>query len=370
MPIRVDCWSMTEPKVPMTLGERTLDVDALKGDATVVEVVACGVCHTDLGFLYDGVRTRHPLPLTLGHEIVGRVVASGPEGLHAPGTAVIVPAVMPCGKCAACEAGRGAICPKQLFPGNDDHGGFASHVVVPGAGLCAIDEGRLTASGVDLSALAVVADAVTTPYQAIKNANLKAGDVAIFVGVGGVGAFGVQLAAALGAHVVAIDIDANRLEAIAPHGPTLCLDAAEGGRALRKTIAGWAKSNGHPRTGWKIFETSGNPAGQTLAFDLLTYDAHLAVVGYTREKITVRLSNLMAFDATARGTWGCLPSLYPEVVDLILDRKIALEPFITRRPMCEINSVFEALKAHTLKRRPVLIPDFGPASAPAPAERS
>ena len=108
--------------------------------------------------------------------------------------------------------------------------------------------------------------------------------------------------------------------------------------------------------GWKIFETSGHAGGQSRAFSLLGYDAHLAVVGYTREKISLRLSNLMAFDATARGTWGCLPEHYPAVVEQILDGRIHLDSFIEQRPMEQINEVFESLHRHEVKRRPILIP--------------
>ena len=48
-------------------------------DEVVIEVAGCGVCHTDLGFAFDGIPTRHPLPLVLGHEIAGRVVAAGQQ---------------------------------------------------------------------------------------------------------------------------------------------------------------------------------------------------------------------------------------------------------------------------------------------------
>jgi len=73
-------------------------------------VAGCGVCHTDLGFYYDGVRTRHPMPLTLGHEISGRVIATGAGAEAWQGKAVIIPAVMPCGKCDVCKRGMGNIC--------------------------------------------------------------------------------------------------------------------------------------------------------------------------------------------------------------------------------------------------------------------
>jgi 6-hydroxycyclohex-1-ene-1-carbonyl-CoA dehydrogenase len=62
----------------------------------VVEVAGCGVCHTDLGYYYDGVRFNHPVPLTLGHEISGRVVAAGSGAEEWQGKAVLIPAVRPC----------------------------------------------------------------------------------------------------------------------------------------------------------------------------------------------------------------------------------------------------------------------------------
>ena len=353
---RVDAWNLIEQGKPMVRATRSIDAGALLGDQALVEVAGCGVCHTDLGFSYDGVRTRHALPLTLGHEISGRVVDAGPDAKGLVGRAVVVPAVLPCGTCDACAAGRGAICKAQVFPGNDDHGGFASHVVVPGRGLCPVDEARLVAAGVALSTMSVIADAVSTPYQALVNANLVAGDLAVFIGVGGVGSFGVQLAAAMGAVVVAIDVDRDRLERA--RGASSRLDAKAEPRAIKEQIRSFAKQEGLSSTGWKIFETSGHPAGQELAFSLLGPDGHLGVVGFTRDKVTIRLSNLMAFDATARGTWGCLPEHYPAIVDRVLAGDVELGPFVEEHPMSRINEIFEALHRREMKLRPVLVPDF------------
>ena len=356
MTIKLERWQMVSPGEAMESVSFEFDPDSLSPDQILVAVAGCGVCHTDLGFLYDGVRPRHDLPLTLGHEISGRVVAAGAAAQDLLNRPVVVPAVLPCGACDACKRGRGAVCPKQFFPGNDDHGGFASHVVVPSLGVCVVDEEQLAASGVDLASLAVIADAVTTPYQAILNADVRAGDVAIFIGAGGVGTFGVQLAHEAGARVVAIDVDATRLEQLAGFGVDLAIASTGDIRAIKKQVRGWVKEQGLPQAGWKIFETSGHPAGQELAYALLTYDAHLGVVGYTREKVNLRLSNLMAFDATARGTWGCLPEHYPAVVDLVLRGRVSLAPFIESRSMDRLNETFEALREHTLKKRPVMIP--------------
>src|SRR5512139_1799830 len=149
----------------------------------LVQVAGCGVCHTDLGFLYDGVRTNHPLPLALGHEISGRVVEAGAGAEAWLGRAVIVPAVMPCGECDACRRGKSTICPSQKMPGNDIRGGFATHVQVPARGLCAVDEARLAKMGLTLADVSVVADAVTTPYQAVTQAGVGPRQLVVVNGV-------------------------------------------------------------------------------------------------------------------------------------------------------------------------------------------
>lgn len=327
------------------------------GEVTVA-VEGCGVCHTDLGYFYDGVRTAHELPLTLGHEISGRVVATG-EGAEAwQDGAVIVPAVIPCGECDLCDRGRQTICRKQKMPGNDIHGGFASHVVVPANGLCEVDEQRLSDAGLALAEVSVLADAVTTPYQAAVQADVKPGDLAIVVGVGGVGGYAVQIAHALGASVVAIDIDTTRLDQLKAYGAALTIDARElQGRELKKAVQGYARENNLSMTEWKIFECSGTTTGQLTAYGLLTFGATLAVVGFTMDKVELRLSNLMAFHARALGNWGCPPEYYPRALELVMDGKISMKPFVETHPLGEINSVFEAAHSHKLTRRAIMIPE-------------
>jgi 6-hydroxycyclohex-1-ene-1-carbonyl-CoA dehydrogenase len=347
------------PGEPMVLEQR----DEQPGPGEVLlEIAGCGVCHTDLGYYYDGVPTRHAFPLTLGHEISGKVVETGAGADDWLGRDVVVPAVIPCGECDACRAGRGPVCPTQIFPGNDVHGGFASHVRVPAKGLCPVpdlDDRKVNRPGLDLAALSVIADAVSTPYQAILRSGLGAGDLAVFVGAGGIGGFGIQLAAAMEAVVVAIDVDDTRLEMMRDHGAALTLNAGTlDFKALRKSIKGLAKERGIPTWRHKIFETSGTPAGQATAFGLVGHGGYLSVVGFTPKKLELRLSNLMAFDATAEGNWGCLPEHYPAVVDLVLSGRVALAPFIENRPMSSINQTFTDIHEHRVSNRVVLLPDF------------
>ena len=347
-------WMMKAPNQPMI--RETFDATPADGEV-VVAVAGCGVCHTDLGYFYDGVRTNHPLALTLGHEISGRVVAAGVGAQSWLSRAVIIPAVLPCGECDACKRGRPNICRKQKMPGNDIHGGFASHIVVPARGLCPVDETRLAARGLSLADVSVVADAVTTPYQAVVRAGVTPGSVAIVVGAGGVGGYSAQIARAFGATVIAIDVDPAKLAAIGEHGASLTLNARELDlKGLKAKIGEFCKANALPTSEWTIFECSGTAAGQTTAFGLLTYGATLCVVGFTMDRVELRLSNLMAFDARALGNWGCPPELYPAALALALDGKIDLADFVEQHPLDDIDAIFEQAHAHKLTRRAILVP--------------
>ena len=356
--MRFHGWTVTTAAEPMALVER--EERPSDGDA-IVEVAGCGVCHTDLSFYYDGVPTRHGFPLVLGHEISGTVVEVGAGARAWLDRRVVVPAVIPCGTCDACRAGRGPICPDQVFPGSDIHGGFATHVRVPAHGLCRVpdlDDRGVNRAGLALADLAVIADAVSTPYQAIRRSGLAAGDLAVFVGVGGVGGFGVQLAAAMGAAVVAVDVNDARLETMSLHGASLTLRGDRlDAKALKAAVRAFAAERGIPTWRYRIFETSGTPAGQATAFSLLAKGSYLSVVGYTPRKVELHLSSVMAFDATVQGNWACLPELYPAVVDLALSGQVSLAPFVEHRPLASINETFAEIHAKGASRRVILVPE-------------
>lgn len=352
--INAQRWQMTAPRAPLVA--QAFDASPGAGEV-VVAVAGCGVCHTDLGYYYDGVRTNHPLPLALGHEVSGRVVAAGPGAEAWLGKAVIVPAVLPCGECDLCRRGLGTICRQQKMPGNDIQGGFASHLVVPARGLCDVDERRLAAAGLALAEVSVVADALTTPFQAVRRAGVAPGSLAVVIGAGGVGGYCVQVASAFGAKVVAIDVDEQKLAAIRPYGAALTLNAKSmDQKAMKNAIGAFAKDNGLRATEWIVFECSGSAAGQATAWGMLVHGATLAVVGFTMDKVELRLSNLMAFDARALGNWGCPPEQYPAALELVLEGKVKVKPFVEPLPLKDINRVFESVHRREIAKRAVLVP--------------
>src|SRR5207248_1430909 len=180
--------------------------------------------------------------------------------------------------------------PGQPMPGAEDAGeqlrslrGFASHIPVPSRELCEVPE----QAGIPLELLAVVADAVATPYQAALRGGLEQGDRVIIVGVtGGLGIYMAQWAKLLGAEVViGIGRSPDKLAQSQAFGVDLPLPAA--GRSpweVRKEFRSLCRKNRlDARSGWKIFEMSGTQAGQETALELLAYAGMVVVVGFSPE---------------------------------------------------------------------------------------
>ena len=354
IPDKIETWQMVEPG---KLARASVDVPELKPGEVLVEIAGCGVCHTDLGFFYDGVPTVSKPPLTLGHEISGTVIAGDDRWL---GKEVIIPAVMPCNNCPICAAGRGNRCLAQKMPGNSMgiYGGNSSHIVVPAQDLCEIPDKK----GIPLSHFAVIADAVTSPYQAAMRAEVKPGDLTIIVGVtGGLGVYATQICSALGAkEVIGIARNPEKLKRALDFGATHIISSVDKSpRDMRDEFRSYCKEKGLPTNyGWKIFEWTGTAAGQAIALELLSFIGKLVMCGFGMQKNEYSLSRLMAFDADIMGSWGCLPKYYPEVLNMVLDGKIQIEPFIETRPMSQIQQAYEEAHATSLVKRIVLTPDF------------
>lgn len=365
VPDKISTWQMVQPTIkdretgevtPGKLEKTEIPVPELKPGEVLVEVAGCGVCHTDLGYFFDGVPTVVKPPLTLGHEISGTVVAGDEAWI---GKEVIIPAVMPCRQCILCKTGRGNRCLGQKMPGNSIgiYGGFSSHIPVPSIDLCEIQN----RGDMPLEHLAVVADAATTPFQACKRADLQPGDNVAIVGIcGGVGQYLGQISKALGAKtVVGIDINEERLQRSMNYGADFVINSmGKSPKDVAKEFKGLCKANGLPGPGWKIFDVTGVKPGYETALSLLTFVSRLVVVGFGLAKVEYQIGKLMAFDAEIFGTWGCLPEYYPAVLDMVLKGKVNVSDFVQTRPMSTIAETFEEAHAAPPEKRIVLIPDF------------
>src|SRR3954454_12771317 len=176
----------------------------------LLRVLAAGVCRTDLDLLRSG-GAGHPLPVTLGHEIVGEVVSGAEHGAR-----VAVYELLGCGGCVACARGEDNVC-RDLVPGAigiTRDGGMADHVVVPARNLVALGD-------LDPVLAAPLTDAGMTALHAVERARrlLEPGATAVVVGIGGLGHLALQfLRASSPVRIVAADLEAARLDFAADLG--------------------------------------------------------------------------------------------------------------------------------------------------------
>ncbi|MDO8506716.1 MAG: zinc-binding dehydrogenase [Candidatus Limnocylindria bacterium] len=322
----------TGPNAPLVLG--TLPRPEPVAGELLVKVAACGLCHSDLHYMDHGVPTFKTPPLVLGHEISGTVVRVGPGVDRARiGTSVLVAPVTSCGECAMCRTGRENVCARQRMLGNTIDGGFAEFVVAPGRDAFEIPP------TVPVEEACVIADALTTAFHAVtRRARVETGETVVVVGCGGLGLNVVQVAALVGAKVIAVDIDPRKLALARELGAALAIDAREGDAAKRV--------RGETGGGADVaIEAIGNPKTQEQALASLRTGGRLLLLGFAAENMSLPGGRVTYREISVIGTLGCRPIDFPIVLDLVRRGRLALGPLVTHRHTLDaINEGFDALR--------------------------
>lgn len=306
------------------------------GDSDLlIKVAACGVCHTDLHYLDHGVKTFKKPPMIPGHEISGTVERIGKAvERFKEGDPVLVPAVLTCGECEYCRAGRENICMKMQMVGNTIDGGFAEFIRVPNKDIVILPE------SMDVQEASVIADALSTAYHAVRNrAKVRAGDTVVVYGVGGVGMNVVQCAALMGGRVVAVDLSDEKLEQAKTMGAAMVVNPKNEenvSKTIRKMTGGGADI---------ALEAIGNPKTLRAAYLTLRKGGRLTAIGYCAEDMQLPVAKLMFYEMEVIGSLGCRPLDYPAIVKLVSEGKLQVKPLVTKRvPLDEVNDAMDLLR--------------------------
>lgn len=303
----------------------------------LIRVAACGVCHTDLHYIDHGTPTFKAPPVILGHEISGTIVEVGADVTgFAPGDRVLVAAVLSCGNCDTCRAGRENICENSVMLGNNIDGGYAELVAVPARDVFHLPEEIPLVEG------AIIADAMTTPYHAVVNrGRVVPGDVVVVIGCGGVGLNVVQFAAALGARVIAVDLSEDKLAWASRLGAHDALNPSAVERLdkeVRRRTAG--------RGADVAFEVVGRADTQRQAFACLRTGGRLVMVGYSPEEVSLNSGRVMFRELEITGSLGCRPLDYPRVIEMARQGRIRVAELVTHRfPLDRIGDALDTLRS-------------------------
>jgi 2-desacetyl-2-hydroxyethyl bacteriochlorophyllide A dehydrogenase len=187
----------------------------------------------------------------------------------------------------------------------------------------------------------IIADAITTPYHAVVNrGQVTPGDRVVVVGCGGVGLNVVQVAAAVGAQVVAVDLSEQKLEWATQLGAVAVVNAS-GSDRVDKDVRRLTGGGAHV-----AFEVVGRAATQETALSSLRTGGRLVLVGYSPEKMSLNAGRVMFRELEVMGSLGCRPVDYPRVIELVRQGRIRLEPLVTHRfALDDIGEAFETLRS-------------------------
>ncbi|MDE0227441.1 MAG: alcohol dehydrogenase [Spirochaetaceae bacterium] len=343
-----------------------------RGTEVLVEVESCGVCHSDLHihtgyFDMGGGRKRVladlgvKLPLTLGHEPVGRVAAVGPEvdDPAAAGVPIGAPRVVwpwvGCRRCAACLREEDILCERGRYLGARVDGGYSDYLLVPHPRYLQPYD------GIDADVAATYACAGITGYAAVKRAlttypesagtlgRIGPGDTLLLVGAGGVGLSALRVARAMtDARIVVADISAEKRALAEANGADASIDTSDpdAGRRLKEhSGAGVAAS----------VDFVGMQETSQVALDSLRRGGTHVVVGLFGGELKVSVADYIYGLLAIRGSHLGTPQDLAELIELRRESRIEPPP-IARRPLAEINDVFAALHAGSIDGRVVVVP--------------
>lgn len=331
------------------------------GTQVLIKVKAAGVCHSDLHIWeggYDLGHGRKPLslkdrginlPLTMGHETVGEVLAFGPDvkptdqGELRQGDVGLVYPWIGCGKCATCLGGDENMCLTPRSLGVYCDGGYADHMLVPHPRYL------LNLRGLDPATTAPYACSGVTTYSALKKVEQHFDTPIVMFGAGGLGLMALSLLKAMGGKgAIMVDIDARKREAAEKAGALATVDpkAPDALEQLAKKAGGPIRA---------VIDLVGNAATTQLGFDCLTKGGKLVIVGLFGGGATWALPLIPIKAVTIQGSYVGNLRETQELLELVRAKNIAPIP-VTTAPLAKANDALVQLQQGAVVGRTVLTP--------------
>ena len=309
-------------------------VDPARGEV-VIEVARAAICGTDSSEWAHGPLLARP-PVVLGHEFVGRVVATGSAVDEiAIGERIVCGAGVSCGECHWCRAGRTNLCADYGTIGLQRDGGLANYVSSP-ARICL----RVPESVSDEAA--ATAQPLAVALHAVRRSGVDDGQSCAVIGAGGIGAFIIAAAAARGASpLIALDIDEDRLATALQLGADVAIDVR--GQTIEQAILSQTGGEG----AHVVIESSGAgdaPAaalaaarrgGRVLLVGLQSAPRELDLFSFTVREVDLVTTLAHVCDVDLPESLSLLAS--SDIADVVIDRVIELDDLVEQgiRPLAQ-----------------------------------
>ena len=301
----------------LALLETDAATEPLQGEA-LVRVRRVGVCGTDI-HAFGGRQPFFTYPRVLGHELGVEVVSVGPGvGNVKPGDRCSVEPYINCQKCIACRRGKPNCCTELRVLGVHVDGGMREEFAVPARKLH-------PSAALSLDQLALV-ETLAIGCHAVERAGLERGECALVIGAGPIGLSVMQFAAEAGVQVIAMDVNAGRLDFCrkalgVPHA----VNAADG-PALESLLR---ITGGDLPTA--VFDATGSPKSMTEAFHFPAHGGKLVLVGLFQGDVTFNDPNFHRRELTLMASRNALPGDFTRIIALIGSGRVDTAPWITHR---------------------------------------
>jgi len=314
----------------------------------LVRVAACGICHSDAHYR-AGISSIDSLPVTLGHEVAGRVEAVGKEVTYvSPCDRVCIHYLVSCGACDFCLGGNEQFCAKVQMIGKHRDGGYAEFIAVPGRNVFALPDEISFEQG------AIMMCSSATTLHALKRARLKSGETVAIFGFGGLGYSALQLARAFDCgEVYVVDVNPAKL-ATAAALAAVPIDATAGD-PVQQIL--------HATSGKGVdvaIELVGSASTMQQAVQGLAVWGRAAMVALSKESMSLLpYPDLINKEAEVIGVSDHLASELPVLMDLACNGKLRF-PEGTLRSVnlnaTQINAALDAVENSTDHIRTVIVP--------------
>jgi len=330
------------------LEDAEVAVPKIGSTEVLVRVAACGICHSDAHYR-AGISTIDRLPLTLGHEVAGRVETVGDDVNHvSPGDRVYVHYLVSCGCCDFCRRGYEQFCPKGQMIGKHRDGGYAEFIGVPGRNVFVLPDEIPFEHG------AIMMCSSATALHALSKARVQSGDSVAIFGFGGLGFSALQLSKAFGCHkIFVVDINPAKLASIATLGG-VAIDATAGDpvQQIREATGGKGVD--------VAIELVGSAITMGQAVRCLGVLGRAALVGLTAESMSVLpYTELINKEVEIVGISDHLAAELPLLMQLACSGKLRF-PEGTLRSVgldaTQINAALDAVTNSTDHIRTVIVP--------------